>query len=291
MNCNEVDQLADFFVLGRVEPDVRRAIELHLAEPGPHRCGEAIARAHEVADALLILPEPSSPDPAVWAEIERGLQAHIAATRAGRAEAPPRARPRASRTVVVLAAAGWLAAAALLIGLLWRMMGGPAATGRDGAPRPGSDGDRAALIGTASADAAARGELEEAIALMSAPGARVAFLAPSAPGAPGASGAAPGGLAVIAPSGDRGIVVVYGVEHGAGAAPLAVWLTRGSTPPAPAGALRWSSTSSAAGVLAASVLAAPAPDGILLAPGSSPAAAPSAGSALLAGTFRAPRGE
>jgi hypothetical protein len=287
MNCNEVDQLADFFVLGRVEPDVRRAIELHLAEPGPHRCGEAIARAHEVADALLILPEPSSPDPAVWAEIERGLQAHIAATRAGPAEAPPRARPRPSRTVVVLAAAGWLAAAALLIGLLWRMLSGPAATGLDGAPRPGSDGDRAAVIGTGSPDAAARGALEEAIALMSAPGARVAFLAPPAPGA---SGAAPGGLAVIAPSGDRGIVVVYGVEHGAGAAPLALWLTRGSAPPAPAGTLRWSSTSSAAGALAASVLAAPAPDGILLGPGSSPSA-PSATSATLAGTFRTPRSE
>ena len=246
LTCREVDALADFYVLGGLPDAERRAVDAHLAAPGPHACAEAFARARAVAEALLVLPEPVQPDEKDWRTIEDGLRAHIAAERAAAPPAPPvraaSAPPVATRArwpLLVLAAAGWLLAAALVAYLLVRPGADEGKTGtRD--TRLGTDGDRAAVLeaphagprvpGTAAGAVEDDPALEELLGIAAAPGARLVPLTPVG------EGSSVHGVVVVSASGDRGALLVSGLPAGPRA--LTVWLTTPAGPPIRAGAVR-----------------------------------------------------
>ena len=224
MNCADVMARAEAYALGALEPAELAACDAHLAAPGPHTCGPDVEAARALVASVLQSAQPVRSGDHVWAAIERATGAAGGAP--ARARVAPARDRRLPRWAVasIAAAAGALAAAALVL-LVQRLVSGPgpAAPRRDG-------GDRAALIdphrSSTPFDVA-----NDAVALLVSPAAGHAFLT-----APGGSGAATG-AAVRAPAAEGGRLVVLAIDLPRDAGGLRLWIVRGGAAPTLAGAL------------------------------------------------------
>lgn len=203
-------ELCAGWALDSLDPADRARLEAHLAE-GCAACERALADFAAAATALGRSAPAAMPSP--------GLRARVLA--AAGATAPEAAPAPAGRVVALpprrrfplVAALGWAAAAALAVvaGLFWR------------------DARRLTQDLQASQRAAARltKSLEEQRRweeVLSAPGARVAVLAPTAAGTPGLRG-----RAVVDPATRRAMLMFDGIHEPPGRN-YELWAIRGTAP-------------------------------------------------------------
>jgi anti-sigma-K factor RskA len=238
MTCEEARELAAAHALSALEPGEARALERHLADPGPHQgCLEAVARAQETALSLAaaLAVREAQPEPGLWRAIE---------ARTG--EAP--GRPWATRR----SWPAWAAAVAAVVGLSLAGRAGlelrreRAAAGLAAAERDRAQAELAALR--------AEGALQaEALALLDRPGARVVALEPQ----PGQAGRA---VAIVDLAGGRALVASRSLPARAGK-DYQLWVIRGAGPPRPAGFLRPAGQASAGEIDPALLRGAP-PDAL-----------------------------
>lgn len=184
MTCAEFKEVCAAYALGAVDEAERAACEAHLAEPTHEGegCGEALAAAQATVNALPLALAPVRPRPEMWAEIERVV-------------APGASRPRRKAWPIVVPTVLFVAAAAAAIYLFLDRSALLERAG--GAEKALSDGQSRFNVALSGADnlrrecetqlGAMKGQLEarqEAVALLTAPGARLVQLAPDPKAAP-----------------------------------------------------------------------------------------------------------
>jgi anti-sigma-K factor RskA len=248
VNCVEAAEQAAAFALGALDPPEAAELERHLAEPGPHACHAALARAGVTVLALAGTLPAARPAPEVWEAV---------ALRTGAAE--PRRRPVVWGAVVIAAVA---LAAVGLEALHARRLAAEAGAARADAAAAVADRDR--LRAALAANQAAGAPAQAALTLLDAPGTRLVPLEPQ----PGQAGRA---VAVVSAAADRAVVVSASLPAPAGKV-YQLWVIRGATAPVPAGFLTVSGPTSG-GELAREALAGPPPDALAVSlepPGGSP---------------------
>ena len=232
MTCEEFLELAAAYTRGILDDGERAACVAHLAEAEHRGCLDAVADARDISSKLVVtLPVPQ-PSPDVWRAIESRLGA--GAARPGGGGASPDGGPAVAGAVMVTPTAappakalisprvwrelaGWFVAAAVVGFHLYNV---PVDTQRQAAAGTGArrmPGDPLGDSGRA------------ALALMVAPGTRLATFAAGREGL--------GGASVMLNVGEKKAVVVARAGKVSGSEALRLWTVRGQLPPTSLGPL------------------------------------------------------
>lgn len=239
MTCAELIEQAEALALGALEPEEQRACEEHLAQAIAHEgCREAVERARETVGAMSAMLDPVSAPPALWRRIEQQLR--------------PGSRTRALREWTA-----WGLAAAALLALV--VLGGRVASQRARATELLRREQSAATDFRACRDKMTALErsgalVQEAVALLESPGARVVAMVPQ-------KGEPFRAAALVDPSRHKVMLVSRSLIAPPGRV-FQLWVIRGKAPPVPAGRVERAVDGAVVATFEPTVLANGAPDAV-----------------------------